>query len=691
MKGDKERWVHVCEGTILETNLILTYAWCVWDSAKGTFKDSSELAVNGGDFKWPTTDEKNTAQSGGKIKCIHFHSDYKKRPSRSYTNQLAIVELENDFKETDYVAPIRVCTKKDKVNQTHVLKSAGMEFEQVPADKLDTYHTFTGVAPNWEGTKARIKCKGVIVTGRWLVTTALCLYSYGSFYPVSGLYALTRKSSSAPIAKSLNKGISDTSEYKVTIPTALRYHKAFKGGRIYSGDLAILEFNTELFSGKDHVPYCNSTSYDKNRYTVKFVRERNDKIEHITLTKTSCSTNGHYNSDRNVCFKTHNFCPNPSDYGGPAYLVDSDGNLECLYSVFTWMDEKFCDSRGSVTHAAVGRYNPYSNFFARETFYNHHKKTCKKKGISCNREENPPDCCPNTSCAWDPLLERVLCRAREGTNMWRGSELGGNKSSKCKGVIVTGRWLVTTALCLYSYGSFYPVSGLYALTRKSSSAPIAKSLNKGISDTSEYKVTIPTALRYHKAFKGGRIYSGDLAILEFNTELFSGKDHVPYCNSTSYDKNRYTVKFVRERNDKIEHITLTKTSCSTNGHYNSDRNVCFKTHNFCPTPSDYGGPAYLVDSDGNLECLYSVFTWMDEKFCDSRGSVTHAAVGRYNPYSNFFARETFYNRHKKTCKKKGISCNREENPPDCCPNTSCAWDPLLERVLCRAREGTNMW
>ena len=79
-----------------------------------------------GDFKWPTTDEKNTAQSGGKIKCIHFHKDYKKKPSRSYTNQLAIVELENDFKETDYVAPIRVCTKKDKVNQTHVLKSAGM-------------------------------------------------------------------------------------------------------------------------------------------------------------------------------------------------------------------------------------------------------------------------------------------------------------------------------------------------------------------------------------------------------------------------------------------------------------------------------------------------------------------------------------------------------------------------------------
>ena len=45
---------------------------------------------------------------------------------RAITDQLAIIELKQNFTVSDYIAPIRVCTSNDVMNDTTVLRSVGI-------------------------------------------------------------------------------------------------------------------------------------------------------------------------------------------------------------------------------------------------------------------------------------------------------------------------------------------------------------------------------------------------------------------------------------------------------------------------------------------------------------------------------------------------------------------------------------
>ena len=52
-----------------------------------------------------------------------------------------------------------------------------------------------------------------------------------------------------------------------------------------------------------------------------------------------------------------------ADLGTPAYLVDSEGKLVCLYSILTWILDRYCDPRTIVTHALLSEYSTNKDFY----------------------------------------------------------------------------------------------------------------------------------------------------------------------------------------------------------------------------------------------------------------------------------------------------------------------------------------
>ena len=79
-----------------------------------------------GDFTFSLDDEKDRSQEMA-IKCFHFNRDMDPDEGiRAITDQLAIIELKQNFTVSDYIAPIRVCTSNDVMNDTTVLRSVGI-------------------------------------------------------------------------------------------------------------------------------------------------------------------------------------------------------------------------------------------------------------------------------------------------------------------------------------------------------------------------------------------------------------------------------------------------------------------------------------------------------------------------------------------------------------------------------------